>query len=200
MIRCQEGHFYDPAKHTSCPWCGKPLDMGAGTPAGADIAAGKTVPLRPPEEPAKTAPVGAPAPVAVAHPGGASGLPGATKRLVREQLGMDPVVGWLVCLEGPDHGRDYRIHSEKNFVGRSPTMDVCISGDEAISREKHATITFEPKKQVFWLVPGDSSGLVYLNGEVVYTPAQLKDRDVIELGKTKLVLVPFVNEGFRWSE
>lgn len=198
MIRCQEGHFYDPAKHSSCPWCGKPLDMGGAPAPGAEVAAQKTVPLRGPE----TAPQTWPSPPPLPPEYGAAGagpMPGATKRLVREQLGMDPVVGWLVCLEGPERGRDWRIHSEKNFIGRAPTMDVCISSDEAISREKHATITFEPKKQTFWLVPGDSSGLVYLNGEVLYTPAQLKERDVIELGKTKLVLVPFVNESFRWE-
>ncbi len=190
MIRCAEGHFYDPAKHSSCPWCGKPLDMG-GAATGAEAASQKTVPLRAPEDGQRTAPAA----------GAAAGpAPGATKRLIREQLGMDPVVGWLVCLEGPDRGRDYRLHSEKNFIGRAPTNDVCIASDDAISRDKHATITFEPKKQTFWLVPGDSSGLVYLNGDVLYTPAQLKERDTLELGKTKLVLVPFVNEAFRWSE
>jgi FHA domain len=207
MIRCQEGHFYDPAKHSSCPWCAKPLDidMGAAAPApAAEIGAQKTTPVRP-DDPGRSGPGmggstepltwGPGAPAAAPAPAG-----GATKRLIREQLGMDPVVGWLVCLDGPDRGRDYRLHSEKNFIGRAPTMDICISGDEAISREKHATITFEPKKQVFWLIPGDASGLVYLNGDVVYTPAQLKDRDVVELGKTKLVLVPFVNENFRWQE
>ncbi len=24
MIRCPEGHFYDPAKHNACPWCALP--------------------------------------------------------------------------------------------------------------------------------------------------------------------------------
>lgn len=197
MIRCQEGHFYDPAKHTACPWCAKPIDMGPGTGEASD-AGQKTVPVRAPENDGKTSPVaagGAGYGAAAAGP-----APGATKRLIREQLGMDPVVGWLVCLDGPDRGRDFRLHAEKNFIGRAPTMDVCIAGDDTISREKHATITFEPKKQTFWLVPGDASGLVYLNSEVIYTPAQLKERDTVELGKTKLVLVPFVNENFSWQE
>lgn len=191
MIRCVEGHFYDPAKHTACPWCGQRIDLGARVP--------ETVPVRPAgTDPLKTVPV--------APPAGAQGAPmppaqaaGKTVRLVREQLGIDPVVGWLVCIEGPDRGKDYRLHSEKNFIGRSSTMDVCITGDDAISREKHAVITFEPKKQTFWLLPGESSGLVYLNGDILHLPAVLKHWDTIELGKTKLVVVPFVSGEFRWE-
>ena len=30
---------------------------------------------------------------------------------------LKPVTGWLVCLEGPSRGRDYRIIAEKNFMG-----------------------------------------------------------------------------------
>ncbi len=194
MIRCQEGHFFDPQVHSSCPWCNKPLDFG-GHATGPDMPAGKTTPLRDPGMQAQSKPA------AGGTPAVTPGLsPGATRRMVHEELGMDPVVGWLVCVDGPDRGRDYRIHSEKNFIGRAPTMDICIAGDEAISREKHATLSFEPKKQIFWLLPGEAMGLVYLNNDVLYSPAQLKARDILELGKTKLMLVPFVDESFRWEK
>ena len=43
---------------------------------------------------------------------------GRTVGLIRKRTGLDPVVGWLVCIAGPDKGRDYRIHSERNFLGR----------------------------------------------------------------------------------
>ena len=46
---------------------------------------------------------------------------------------LKPVTGWLVCLEGPSKGRDYRIIAEKNFIGRSPEMDIRILGDNNIS-------------------------------------------------------------------
>ena len=29
---------------------------------------------------------------------------------------VDPVVGWLVCIEGADKGKDFRILSERNFI------------------------------------------------------------------------------------
>jgi hypothetical protein len=186
MIRCPEGHFFDPAKHSSCPWCAKPIDFSA--PAVPDVAAGKTVALQPPIDPeGKTVP----------YPAG--GLTAPTRRLVREELGIDPVIGWLVCLDGPDKGRDFRLHTEKNFIGRAPSMDVSVVGDDTISREKHATVIFEPKRGEFWLIPGDSSGLVYLNGEVKYGPSQIRTRDIIDIGRTKLMLVAFAGEYFQWQ-
>jgi hypothetical protein len=111
----------------------------------------------------------------------------------------DPVVGWLVCLAGPDRGRDFRLHAEKNFVGRSPAMDVCVAGDESVSRERHALVIFDPKKQVFWAVPGDASGLVYLNGDIVHSPIEMQADDVLEVGQTKLVLIPFCGQKYSWS-
>lgn len=167
MKRCENGHFYDTDKHSSCPWCG----------VAVEAESGKTKPLRE-SRPAD---------------------PGVTKALHREPSGISPVVGWLICVDGPDRGRDYRLHSEKNFIGRSSNMDVSIASDESISREKHAAVTFEPKKRIFWLLPGEASGLVYLNEEVVNTPVELKARDIIELGKTKLMFFPFCDEKFQWQ-
>lgn len=213
MVRCPQGHFFDPSKHSACPWCALPAD--------AEMSGGaKTMPVRPGAAEALGASGvgtgvmggGAPPPL----PGGPPPLmppalgptpaagppPGATRRVGQETAGHgknDPVVGWLVCLEGPDRGRDFRLHSEKNFIGRSPLMDVCIPGDDTVSREKHGVVIFDPKKQVFWVLPGDSSGLVYLNGEIVHSPAQIKRDDVLEIGQTKLVLIPFCGEQYSWT-
>jgi pSer/pThr/pTyr-binding forkhead associated (FHA) protein len=103
-----------------------------------------------------------------------------------------------VCLEGPERGRDYRLHGEKNFIGRDPGMDIRIAGDDAISRQRHAVVTYEPKRKTFWLQPGDAAGLVYLNQELVNTPMQIYADDVIELGGSKLVLVPFQSAKRSW--
>ncbi len=126
---------------------------------------------------------------------------GATRRVGAEAPGTKnhPVVGWLVCLAGPDRGRDFRLHAEKNFVGRSPIMDVCIAGDETVSRDRHALVIFDPKKQTFWALPGDASGLVYLNGDMVNVPTQMKRDDILEVGHTKLTLIPFCGEKYTWT-
>ncbi|HUY27143.1 MAG TPA: FHA domain-containing protein [Candidatus Binataceae bacterium] len=179
MTRCSHGHFYDPAKHSSCPYCG----------AGVDFGEGKT--RRVPDRPAGAPPT---------PPRPAAGEPGVTRALYRDATtGINPVMGWLVCIEGPDKGRDFRIHAEKNFIGRGSTMDIAVTGDEAISRDKHAAVVFEPKRREFWVMPGEAAGLVYLNEQMVNAPARLKARDVIEVGKSKLLFWPFCDDKFHWD-
>jgi hypothetical protein len=215
MVRCPQGHFFDPSKHSACPWCALPADseMGSGaktTPVRPGVAealgaAGAPPPLPggPPPLASPTLPLPAQGGALPPQGGGIPGAtPGATRRLGQDTGGhgkSDPVVGWLVCLDGPDRGRDFRLHSEKNFIGRSPLMDVCVGGDDTVSREKHGVVIFDPKKLVFWVLPGDSSGLVYLNGEIVHSPAQLKRDDILEVGQTKLVLIPFCGDQYTWS-
>ena len=131
----------------------------------------------------------------------AGGSQGTTRRIVEEQpaaTGFDPVVGWLVCVEGPDRGRDFRLRTAKNFIGRAPSMDICLAGDDTISREKHAVVAFEPEERKFWLLPGDSQGLVYLNKKVVHTPIELSTDDVVKVGQTQLIFVPFCGERHQW--
>ena len=189
MTRCSHGHFYDAAKHTACPYCG----------VGADVVEGKTrrVPDHVGAAPAAPA---APAIVApVAPPAGAADS-GVTRAVYRDaSTGISPVIGWLVCVEGPDKGRDFRIHSEKNFIGRSATMDIAITGDESVSRERHASVAYDPKRRATWILPGEAAGLVYLNDQLVNTPMKLAARDTIEVGKTKLMFWPLCDDQFHWD-
>ena len=53
-----------------------------------------------------------------------------------------PVTGWLVCINGDEKGNDYRLHAGKNFVGRSQAMDVVLTDDKSISREKHCSVLY----------------------------------------------------------
>ena len=111
-----------------------------------------------------------------------------------------PVCGWLVCISGPRQGKDYKVKSGKNFVGRADDMDIQILGDNKISRRNHGVIVFDPKKKETVLLPGDSNGLVYHNEAAVYIPTVLGAYDVIEMGDSKFVFVPFCGENFMWEE
>jgi hypothetical protein len=117
---------------------------------------------------------------------------------LRKSIGIDPVVGWLVCVKGPDRGNDYPLRSRRNFIGRSVEMDICIAGDRGVSRNRHAIISYDPKKNTFKLIPGGSSSLVYLNDEELGFPSPVQPYDRIQLGETELVFFPFCGARFQW--
>lgn len=205
MKRCNNGHYYDETKHSSCPACGVPIDLGKTMPKA--VVAPPPVPVSP--KPLVEPPMGDVGGTrrinTPATPQNAPMPPiqqaGKTIALVQPQAGgIEPVVGWLVCIEGVNRGRDYRIRPERNFIGRSKTMHICIEGDDTISREKHAILTYNPKKRSFKIQAGESASMVYLNDEDVDVPMELKPYDTIELGRTKLKFVPFCGDTFMWDE
>lgn len=111
-----------------------------------------------------------------------------------------PVCGFLVCISGARQGRDYRVISGKNFVGRADDMDIQILGDNKISRRNHAVIVFDPKKRETVLLPGDSNGIVYHNENAVYAPVVMNAYDVIELGDSTFAFSPFCGDHFMWDD
>ena len=128
---------------------------------------------------------------------------GQTEVMVEESLFLEeehPVCGWIVCIAGPRRGKDYKIMAGKNFVGRADDMDIQILGDNKISRRNHGVIVFDPKKKETVLLPGDSNGLVYHNEAAVYTPTILGAYDLIEMGDSKFVFVPFCGDNFMWED
>ena len=115
-----------------------------------------------------------------------------------------PVVGWLVCVEGSHYGKGLPLTFGNNFIGRDTSVDknmnVCLYGDLSVSRDQHAVIAYEPLKREFYASPGKSHELFYLNGSVVLQTVQLKDRDVLTIGKNKLVFVRFCDENYGWID
>lgn len=197
MKRCEKGHYYDETKHSLCPHCGVNIDLNLGVTMPKRSNQGGDMEKTQARFPAESDQLGVTQAKTPSIP--PRNDDGKTVAIVRKQTGLDPVVGWLVCIEGPDRGRDYRIRSERNFIGRSEKMDINIAGDDAVSRENHAIISYSPKKKQFRVYPGDSRGLVYLNDDEVVISDLLKPYDVIELGQTKLMFIPFCGEHFQWE-
>ncbi len=230
MKRCNNGHFFDPIKHTNCPHCGI-SSLRGGEKTRVFGEGGKNQIEK--NESRKTQSLSTPTKV----PEGATKQPsddsnetskpkrqhnsveesvtrrhgstsgkgkqaekeGVTVLKMRASKGIDPVVGWIVCVEGQDKGRDYRIRTERNFIGRNDSNDIVIKGDDSISRERHAIISFNPRTNSFRLAPGDSRGLIYHNDDEVLTPIDLQPYDLLELGKTKLMFIPFCGNSFSWE-
>lgn len=197
MVRCEQGHYYDSGKNTSCPNCGVdipdfPETVDVQRPAAPAANAGKTIRR---SDPGAAAAPARPSPgpsdgKTIRVPAGGGG---------EQQRGaQDVIVGWLVCVEGPSRGRDYRIHHGQNLVGRADNMDIAIRGDESISREKHTIIVYDAKSREFLVRPGEGSGLTYVNDKRVDIPMVLNSHDKIELGSTILMFVPLCGENFSW--
>ena len=111
-----------------------------------------------------------------------------------------PTVGWLVCIGGASKGKSYPIRENRNFIGRSPSMDIVIQGDNAVSREKHGIITYVPKQRLFIAQPGESRELFYVNDKVVLDNMELKPYDKLEIGKSLFLFVPLCGTKFSWDD
>lgn len=128
-----------------------------------------------------------------------STAPGAP-RLGTVTGAANPVVGWLVGIKGKHLGESFPLVTGRNAVGRGTGNDVVLNKDQAVSREKQCFILYEPKKRQFFIQPGESSSLTYLNDENVMAPQEMKAMDRIEMGSTVLIFVPLCSERFDWEE
>lgn len=114
--------------------------------------------------------------------------------------GFSPVVGWLVCVDGPAEGMDYRIRAGYNYIGRSENMDICILGDNNIGRERHAMIAYDPQEKIYFFGPADGRSIVRKNDKMVMVPVELAAYDIVRIGSTKLMFVPLCGEHFNWKD
>jgi hypothetical protein len=112
----------------------------------------------------------------------------------------DPVVGWLVIVEGPGKGRSFEIGMGSNSIGRDTRQKIALNfGDETIHREKHAMIIFDPKSRQFYIQAGNASrNLTYLGDQLVIAPAPLRGGEILLIGQTKLAFVAFCGPDFSW--
>lgn len=156
---CNNGHQMDDS-WTECPYCVRTGYRIASTPD-----AGKTR-----AEMGQTRPEGRPA------------FDGS-KTVVLSALKRAPVVGWLVVIEGPQKGEDFRLREGKNTLGKAVDCEVALQ-DQAVSG-KHASISYKEGK--FFLTDLDSTNGTFHNdsGEAI-SRVELKDGDTIRAGETTL--------------
>ena len=119
-----------------------------------------------------------------------------------EARGMDdPVVGWLVVVEGPGKGRALQLGYGSNSLGRGATDRVKLEfGDDQISRNGHAVVTYDPRGRKFYVQHGGGTNLTYLGDQPVLAPAELPPRGRIGIGNTVLRFVPFCGTEFDWQD
>lgn len=203
ITRCNNGHWYDTSTHKTCPHCKQEseklsirlndleeddktisiteVDLSLGEELGAIIGNSINNLVPQPEE-------------SISEDGDKTisfGFFGVTAE--------QPVTGWLVCMNGEERGKDFRLHSGKNFIGRSSSMDVMLVDDKTIAREKHGSVVYDPKGNSFY-VSAEGGNSLYLNQEMIHTPEKLTEGDEITVGETVLRFVPFCKEDVRWEK
>lgn len=207
MVTCPScGHPYDSARNASCPHC------GGFTPTEAPGGAGGFTPTEPlggsfsPTE----APAGAPGGNynanfgATIPPDGAAcpnpfGSPTVIGGGRADGDLSEPVVGWLVCIEGPARGTDYRLHAGYNYIGRE-SGDVRIRGDQQISRQNHAMVAYDSGEHLYFVGPSAGRNLIKVNGHAVLQAVAIQNYDIISIGTTKLIFVGLCGEQFSWEK
>lgn len=193
LQECGFGHIYDTDLYATCPYCsnsGNRIDFGAGAGVPNGNLIGATV--APSNYSSKT--------VAPSNNRSNQSETGKTVGVFQKKMSFDPVVGWLVCVSGPEKGKDYRIFGRNNTIGRDDKMDICLKGDSSISRENHAKLAYDRKHNVFHIIPADGKNPVYLNDEPVYVPMALKERDILEIGDFKLAFIPYCKGDVVWED
>lgn len=206
VVQCPNGHSYDNSRHARCPYCTGSQTIGITVPldvpgpgsmsgsagvsgAGVGVSFPKTMPIQ------QTMPMASATDVGVTEP-----YQNVTKALEINNEGVSAVVGWLVCIKGKKKGKDFRIHGQRNFLGRASSNDICIDFDDSVSSVDNVIISYNEKNNKFYVQIGEhQKNNVYLNDEMLLAPMELKENDVLEMGDTKLMFRPFCNDSFRWE-
>lgn len=202
LKECENGHLYDDSQYPACPYCSGSVNQVVFSQRN-DSEIGRTVGICDSAPAAPASEVGAtvaPAGYNRSRRPEAEADTGKTVAVFQKNFSKEPVTGWLVCIHGAEKGKDYKLAAKINSIGRSETMDVCIKGDTAISRENHARLAYDGKHNCFHLIPAESVNSIYVNDEPVYVPVKLKKDDIIELGESKFRFIPFCDDVFRWQD
>jgi len=204
MERCSSGHIYDTGKHPSCPFCAESgVDMEKTRPVG-EVGNPSNTELKASDDSTRQHNVNVEEDKTLGSDNRGNDVHSSesdkTIAFWKEKIGIDPVVGWLVCVEGADKGRDFRIRMGQNTIGRGDNVNISIKGDNTISSQSHAArVIYEPVAREFVLIPGQGRALTYLNGSGVYMPTPLAPFNRVKIGNTELIFLPLCGEEFAWD-
>jgi hypothetical protein len=158
---CENGHQMEDS-WSVCPYCQRTGFQSPGMPAGAE----KTRLERPGGAQAAAAPAADP-----------------RKTVLLSALKKPPVVGWLVALDGPQRGEDFRLRDGQNTIGCDDSSDVKLRGEGISAR--HASLRY--RDGVYSLTDLDSTNGTFLNdGAKPIAREELKDNDVVKIGEISL--------------
>ena len=198
VVRCERGHYYDKALG-NCPVCTAEAAANAGKP---DLY-GPTVPeIEISNDDLPIFPAGYPVLDLDTDTEELEPLAGAVEMVDPDlrELPERMVAGWLVCVAGPEKGKSFCLYTGSNTIGRSEEMDVRLTADTAVSRERHASITYDLREKRFFAMRGETRNITYVNGKALRREVELNSRDILEIGKCMMMFVPFCGAEFDWRD
>ncbi len=196
MKQCNNGHIFDERIYSICPYCSNETNVGTrplSSPAG-----GGSEPDFPATEPVDSNGNFGFGQLSNNQNGSVKKGMGVTVALNVTDVGINPVRGWLVVVEGDKSGTSFVVHSEKNYIGRGERFDINLSFDKSVSKEGDAIVSFDSRTIKFFITTSNSRNNIYLNNSILLAPSEIKDYDTIEIGSTKLVFRSFCNEQFSY--
>ncbi len=115
---------------------------------------------------------------------------------------QEPVVGWLVIVGGPGIGAHRPIFMGSNTIGSDPGQRIPIDfGDDYISKEEQAYIRYDADDRQFLFIPNlAKTNVVSIDNVKPTSAVRLMPYDIISMGSTQLVFIPFCGEEFDWSD
>jgi len=187
MIPCHNGHYYDENNHSSCPYCSDSNTIVQDVePVEKTMIYQKKEDYAIAGEELKTE----------MFMNTASNKEDSS--VIKEN---ELTAGWIVISSQKGRGSSYTLTYGMNTLGRSHSNHIALeNGDNAISREKHATIIYDFENCVFYIQHNDGKYLTYLNGALVSGLTELKERDRIKIGHTEFIFMPLCSESFSWEK
>ena len=95
------------------------------------------------------------------------------------------IVGWLVTFDGNPDGVCYVLREGRTVIGRAPDNDIVTSSDELVSGT-HAFLIWRAGRAR--IADANTQNGTYLNDEDVLGQVEVKDNDVIRVGRTRLLV------------
>jgi hypothetical protein len=79
-------------------------------------------------------------------------------------------------------------------------MDIQVVGDRRIEKKNHAAMMYDSNQKKTMLLPSDSHGMVYWQGQAIFEPVTLEPFNEVEIGESVFKYAPFCGADFVWED
>ena len=200
IVKCEKGHFYDNIKYKNCPHCENGLKHIRKETYCDDLDNLQTQFFADPfVKLPYTEGVDKECDITVNLDVSDVSKDSITVGLYNFNNGTQLLVGWLVEVKGVTKGKDYKLFTGWNRIGRSQLMDIYIPNDKKISANNHGAIVFDEKNTQYYFI-NENGSLSYVNGVPVVNTTELHSGDSIRLGDTELIFMAFCTKERKWED